>query len=257
MRTTIYLLIIVLVAISCHQGKAQKTEPAKLEFQTYSDWEAKYDENSLDEECWELTIPDFLKENSAVTVQLRAYEEENDQPNSTIALIDKEGNYLATLFEPTQFHQFALEYATLSVGDVDGNGLKDIKIDFPYMGNGLMACAIRAIYIFQAGAKTFNKISFDSFVCRDHVAETDVDGDGKWEIIVRTLEYIDENNHYWVDNIYKYTPEGLICVSKENGYPKALNVSERKSTDAKIVARHKEEWTVEQPKGYLFLKSSR
>lgn len=256
MRTTIYLLLAALVAIPCKQVKAQETKSVKLSFKTYTNWETKYDEYNSDAEYYELSIPDFFEGNNSATIQLYHYGTEGNISNSTISLINKEGAFLTTLLEPTQFHEMALQYTTLSVADIDGNGLKDIKIEFPYMGNGLMACAVRTIYVFQENNKKFNKVSFDSFVCQEDVSEIDVDNDGKYEIVARTMEYIDEENSYWVENLYKYTPEGLVCVSKENGYPKVANVYEDKSTDAKIVTKIKNEWKSSLPDEYLFLKST-
>lgn len=256
MRRIIFLLLTAIMSISGYQVNAQKKNSAKLNFKTYTNWEIKYDEYNSNAEYYEFTIPDFFEKNNSATVQLYHYGTEGNISNSTISLINKDGDFLATIFEPTQFHEMAVQFATLSVADIDGNGLKDIKIEFPYMGNGLMACAVRTIYIFQEKQQTFNKISFNSFVCQDQVSEIDVDNDGKYEIVARTLEYIDEDNRFWVENIYKYTPEGLICVSEENGYPKAMNVYEDKPTDAKIVASYKKEWIFKLPNEYHFLKST-
>ncbi|MGI6342571.1 MAG: hypothetical protein ACOXZ9_06300 [Bacteroidales bacterium] len=252
MRAKNYLLLMALIVISCNQGMCQKTKPANLELETYTEWVTKYEET----ECYELSIPNYFGENNPITIQFY-YNDEGNEDQSTINLIDKNGDFLITHYEPITVHPMAMGYTKLVVGDIDGNGLKDIRMEFPYMGNGLMACAVRTIYIFQEKDKIFNKVSFDSFVCTDQASEIDADGDGKWEIIARTLEYIDENNYYWIDNIYKYTPEGLVCVSEENGYPKAINTHEAKSTDAKIVNKNKKGWIKEKPEGYLFFSNSK
>lgn len=141
--TKTLIIFFALFFYSCNQGSAQETKSAKLEFQTYTEWETKYDEYNSDAEYYELSIPDFFEGNDAVTVQIYHYGTEDNHPNSTISLIDKEGDFLTTLFEPTVFHEMAVVHTTLSVGDIDGNGLEDIKIEFPYMGNGLMALTTR------------------------------------------------------------------------------------------------------------------
>lgn len=252
----VIIAIVAVLSFPSSRGWTQSTSSTKLKSQTYTNWETKYDEYDFDAEYYELTIPNFFRGKDAVTVQLYHYGTESNYPNSTISLIDAEGNLLTTIFEPTQFHKTALRHTTLSVADIDGNGLKDIKIEFSYMGNGLMAYAIRTIYIFQEKNITFNKISFDSFVCKGYVSEIDIDRDGKHEIVAKTLEYADENNRFWVENLYKYTPEGLICISEANGYPKATSVKQNKPAKSEVLAKHKKEWTLLQPQGYHFLKST-
>lgn len=142
MKTTIYLLLTALLVVSYNPSKAQTTKSEKLEFQIHSDWVTKHDENNSEAEYYELTTPDFLVENDVAIIQLYHHSTENNELNSTISLIDKEGVVLVALSELTEFHEMAVQYTAFPVGDIDGNGLKDIKMEFPYMGNGLMVCVI-------------------------------------------------------------------------------------------------------------------
>lgn len=147
--TKIIITLLALSFYSCNKGKVQETKSVELKFKTYTDWQTKYDENNSDAQYYELTIPDFFEENNAATVQIYHYGMEDNHPNSTISLIDKKGAFLTTLFEPTEFHEeITVQFTTLLVGDIDNNGLNDIKIYFSYMGNGWMAYYKRAFKSF-------------------------------------------------------------------------------------------------------------
>lgn len=249
-------LLIVSLFCSCTQSGKEEKQTEKPEIKTYSDWVAKSDDYNPDIEYYRLTIPDYFRKNSDVTLELKTIKVVSDQPNSSISLIDKNGNYLATLYEPTRFHETAILNTIVSVGDIDGNGVNDIKFDFPYTDNKLMTCATRSVYLFQEADKTFNKISFDSFVSESDISEIDLAGEGRHYIVARNLQYLDDDNHYLVGNLYKYTPDGLVCVSEENGYPKAVNADKTRTTNAEIVNKHKKEWTLPLPDKYHFSKST-
>lgn len=251
--TRILLTLIASSIIACNPSNAQQAAPAKLTLKTYSDWETTWNESTSEPEFYTLTIPDCFQKNDAVTIQLYDY----SVGDSTISLIGKDGNLLTAISESVTIHEMAIRYTSVSVGDIDCNGLNDMKINFPYMGNGLMANAKRIVYLFQNADRTFSKVSFDSFTWKNDIMETDADGDGKYEIVVRNIQNIDDDNYYWVENLYKYTANGLVCVSDKNGYPKAYNVDKEKATDAEIVAKHKKEWTVPIPDGYNFTRNNK
>lgn len=253
MKTIHYtsLFLVVLFFTAC-TGKSGLKTP---EFDDFTHWETQTIEYESDAEMFSLTIPDFFSVGNPLIISMLTLDAESNKPNSTISLNDDDESPIVVFYEPTLFHQTAIESTTVSVGDIDGNGLADIKMFFPYMGNGLDACAVRSIYLFQEKDKKFNKISFDSYVCQDDITEIDADGDGKYEIVARELQYTDDNP-FWVDNLYKYTPDGLVCVSEKNGYPKVFSVNDGVPAEKNIVNTHKKEWTLPLPNEYNFLKST-
>lgn len=109
-----------------------------------------------------------------------------------------------------QMPRFAL------VADLNGDGIKDLKISIP--SNGASPIAREAsfkIYLLSKNQKKFSKLSF--FDCSSEV-ERDMDSDGRYEIFSREL-YSYKGHSYWKHEIYSIVGNSLSNVSLKYNHP--------------------------------------
>ena len=106
--------------------------------------------------------------------------------------------------------------------DIDKNGFDDYIVISNSVGNGLFGFAFGKIYIFLGKLDgTYETIYFKSVYPNDNDF-IDINNDGKSEIIIGGLEYINDH-HYWSYNIYEVKDYKLVNVNaKFNDFPKFI-----------------------------------
>jgi hypothetical protein len=176
-----------------------------VKFKTYSNWKTidtdKKVENSI-------SIPNFFKKGKSLSIELNSSKDHWFE-NSVV----KVGTQKFT--ENIGFNPIALD--SIRVTDLNGDGLKDLKIIAPYMGNGTAAMNVRVIYLFQQKNESFVKISFNDKQYNNR-SERDFDGDGNYEIITMQLLGFEEHS-YWSFNLFNFVNGKLISVNKKYNYP--------------------------------------
>jgi hypothetical protein len=122
------------------------------------------------------------------------------------------------------------------VGDINGDGLADMKISFNNMsGAGLAGSLEKRMYLFQRKNGQYRMISFSDFaVDYSHHKlnnswidwpERDFNNDRNFEIITcRLTRY--RNHSYWTFDLYNYVNGELVCVDDKYDYPKMFQYLE-------------------------------
>lgn len=172
-----------------------------------------------------LTIDSFFENGQSLTVQLTSLFTYSETTSTIRLFCDKKE--ICKFSESILFSTINTGHDPLYVGDINGDGLKDLKIVIPYMGNGIAAMNVRVIYLFQTKNSTFKKISFTDKM-NSIRPEYDFDGDGNHEIITMTLT--NYNNHnYWIFNLYEYEESGLKNVNNKTDYPIMIQFLSKKN----------------------------
>lgn len=188
-----------------------------------------------------ITIPGFFNNDQSLTIQLIS-SKEHWHENSVIKVRTQEFS------EDVDFNPIAL--GSIRVLDLNGDGLKDVKIIAPYKGNGTASMNSRVIYLFQQKDKSFMKISFNDKQS-DNRMERDFDGDGNYEII--TMKLMGYQNHsYWNFNLFNFVNGKLVSVNKKHDYPILVQFSEKenfKITD-KIGRQKMKSFALSLPESY-------
>lgn len=193
-----------------------------IETESFNEWKT-HDSGKKVENT--LTIPSFFTNGNELTVQLSSYKDHWFE-NSEIKLFQGK-TQIKCWKENIGFPSIALN--SVRTGDFNGDGLKDIKIISPYMGNGIASLNIRVIYILQKAKNDFRKISFDDKMdFNNERLERDIDGDGKYEIITMTLTSY-KSHSYWLFNLYNFSQNGLISVNNRLGYPIMIQFLEKEN----------------------------
>lgn len=152
---------------------------------------------------------DFKKINGLKNYQISI--KRNNDPDKTNILILKGNTILKNILVESPYWTIN---DTIKIADIDGNGLIDVKLSFYNNGNGLAASLSRKVYLFNQ-QNTFKSIQFFDFA-EDN--EFDFNNDDNYEIL--SCNHIYKNNHsYWVYNIYNFSNNKLINVSKQFNYP--------------------------------------
>ncbi|AZJ31901.1 hypothetical protein SAMN05444344_1736 [Tenacibaculum mesophilum] len=195
-----------------------------------------------------LTIDSFFDNKKSLTVQLTSlltYFENT----STIRLF-RNKKEICKFPESMLFSTINTGHDPIYVGDINGDGLEDIKMIIPYMGNGISAMNVRVIYLFQTQDSTFHKISFTDKM--DTIRpEYDFDGDGNHEIITMTLTNY-SNHNYWTFNIFEYKEGELKNVNNKANYPIMVQFLNKKNYTItnKIKREEMKKFSFNLPKDY-------
>jgi len=164
-----------------------------------------------------ITIPKFYNDSISLTLQF-TMDKTNPDKVANILRVYK-GNKVIQSFrnEIADYHPGYTSTYPIRVGDITGDGKKEIKIIYDYHSNGL-GLSHRPIYLIQQDDGQFIKYSFyNSFVKRLDL-ERDFDHDGKFEII--SVNLIGHNNHsYWQFDIFKIDTEKFNIDNEKYGYP--------------------------------------
>jgi hypothetical protein len=211
MRASLIIIFILLTGTLKGQEPFEKY-PA-VSYSEFKDWKV-YDKLAKEKKVhYTLAIPGFFENKDSITIQLTSFA---DNWDSSYVRIYRNKKLVQKLFEPMGFSLVNV-FEPIRIADINGDGLADLKILIPYMGNGIAALNVRVIYLFQKCDGNFTKISFDDKM-NENRPERDYDGDKNYEIITMTLTGY-ENHSYWLYNLYDYSSNGLINVNGKNDYP--------------------------------------
>lgn len=170
--------------------------------------EIKLTENGNDYR-FQKEIPSFFNDNSSLKIAVLGNTVDFGKTEINISTNLKSKKYIEEI--PIQ----GIE--NLYIADFNGDGQKDFKIVGYFMGCGLASQRVRIIYFFQQNKKQFIKVSFDDFI-GENAIERDLDGDGNFEIITKTLQH-HKNHNYWLFNLYNFENNKMVCVNGKMKYP--------------------------------------
>ena len=140
-----------------------------------------------------------------------------DRADTSYICLYRNKKLIRKIFESMYMIRRNISDEPLRVADINGDSLKDIKLNVPYNGCGIAAMNCRTIYLFQDSAKGFRKISFMDKIAENR-SERDIDGDGNFEIITMTLQGHGDHN-YWLFNLYNYKRGKLVNENHKAEYP--------------------------------------
>ncbi|NOS94326.1 MAG: hypothetical protein HOP30_20625 [Cyclobacteriaceae bacterium] len=202
-------------------------------FKSYSNW--KLFENKAENKIHQtITIPAFYADSSELTIQFTSDRSKKEAKN---IIRNYKGKKTIQRFdsEEVDFLPFNTSRHPIKVADLNGDSLIDIKITYDYNTNGL-SLSYRPIYLIQQENSTFIKYSFDNQYEDRIDFERDFDKDGTFEI--QSVGMFGQNNHsYWIFQVYKITPSGLVEISERVSYPifiQFLNKRNYKPADIKL-----------------------
>lgn len=187
MRTLLILSTLIIFTLTS-KGQYPFEKYLAVKYSIYHDWKI-YDRAEDEKKVHStLTIPNFFGNNDSLTIQLTSFTD-HCWDNSIIRVFQNK-QQTQKFVEDMIFNPAGLD--TVRVADINGDGLMDVKIVSPYLGNGIASLNVKVIYLFQRQDHSFNKISFDD-KSYPNIPERDFDRDGNYEIITITnnpfLEY--------------------------------------------------------------------
>ncbi|WP_034237587.1 hypothetical protein [Aquimarina atlantica] len=246
MRTISTVLFILTTYLTFGQYPFEKyPSPTYLEYKDWKlyDWTTK--KQSINST---LKIDQFFDNKDALTIQLTSFTSNGDNPS--VIRVFRNKTQVQKITEQMFFSSLNIGHEPIRVVDINGDGLKDLKIIVPYMGNGIAELNVRVIYLFQTKDQKFIKISFTDMMDGNRV-ERDFDGNGNFEIITMNLTGYERHN-YWVFNIFEYNESQLKCFNNKENYPimiQFLNRDNYEITD-KIDREKMKEFAIQLPDDY-------
>ncbi len=219
-KTTIILLLLSITA----QSQYDFEQYSSVKYQEYDDWKI-YDWTETKQKInHTISINNFFTDGDSLTLQLTSYTVDNKK---SIIRVFKNTDQTQIMYEIMNFNPSNVQSEPVRIVDINGDGLKDIKMNIPYMGNGLAALNYRIIYFFQTKKGQFIKISFDDKM-NENRKEYDFDTDGNYEII--TMNLINYDNHnYWTFNIFEFNSGILENVNCKANYPIMVQFLKKKN----------------------------
>ncbi|AOW09938.1 hypothetical protein [Flavobacterium gilvum] len=214
-----------------------------IKYKVYDDWKTNETEEKVENS---ISISNFFKNGESLTIQLNSFQEHWFE-NSDIKIF-KNNIETQNFTENIGFTPLALN--SVRIADFNGDGLSDLKIIVPYMGNGIASMNVKVIYLFQQTNQRFLKVSFDDKQS-DNRNERDFDGDGNYEIITMKLSSY-QNHSYWNFNLFNLMKGKLINVNNKYDYPILVQFLEKenfKITD-KISRKKMKNFALNLPEGY-------
>lgn len=211
MNKTILLIISLIYSASYGQYPFEKyNQPKYDEFDQWDHCDAAESKQRIDHT---LVIDNFF-EGEALTIQLTSFTE-NVWEDSQITLW-RGGTQIQKFCEDMLFIPINSN-EPVRMADLNGDGLKDLKLVVSYMGNGLASLNVRVIYLMQEKGKAFSKISFTDKMDVNR-PERDFDNDGIFEIVTMKLNG-HEGHSYWAFNIFEFSDSGLRNCNHKDDYP--------------------------------------
>lgn len=212
------ILFVAMLAISIAASAQYPFDSLpKPQWKLHNNWkkvEPKND-NKLHET---ITVPKFFNDSISLTLQFTLDESDTTKEAVNVLRIYKGSKVIQSFRnEVASYYPGFASTFPIRVGDITGDGKKDIKIVYDYHGNGL-GLGHRPIYLLQQDDGTFIKYSFQNSFVKRLDLERDFDGDGKFEIIsVRLIYY---NTHsYWQFDVMKADKGRLTLENEKYGYP--------------------------------------
>jgi hypothetical protein len=240
------LIFTLIFAVGILKGQYPFEKYAAISYKEYKEWKL-YDKSVKENKIhYTLTIPNFFENNDSITIQLTSLVNSWD---SSYIRVFRNKKQIQKFFEPMGFSQANI-FEPIRIADINGDGLTDLKILIPYMGNGIASLNVRVIYLFQKTNREFTKISLDDKMDGNR-PERDFDGDNNYEIITMTLTYY-ENHSYWLYNLYNYNSKDLMNVNAKDNYPIMIQFLYRNNyqiTD-KITRQKMKDFTLPLPEKY-------
>lgn len=174
-----------------------------------------------------ITTKGFYKDGSDLTFQFT-----QDKMDNTI-MVYKDYKTIQFFFHINQGYGFhihsGIDEYPLQIADLNGDGLKDIKLIYSSLGNGLWFCKYYVLYFIQnedgtftlyspANLLIFGFIEEKNFEIKRIEQERDFNKDGKFEFL--QVDYTQLNDHaYWDFNVYEFSKDSAVNVSLKYGYP--------------------------------------
>ncbi len=132
------------------------------------------------------------------------------------------------------------------VEDINGDGLKDLKIIFPNYGCGNYNVYCQTAILFQNKDQTFKEFIYtDMYENFENRLERDFNNDGKYEIITQSFQNFGKHN-YWLFNIYNYTKGKFVNVNYLADYPIMIPLNSHNVT-TKISKKKRKEFEIKSP----------
>lgn len=198
---------------------------------------------NMDDLSFDLRIPGFF-ENQKLRIRLST----GINTSHSYIILYKGKQLLQKIPEAMAFYSGDLP-EPVRVADINGDGLMDIKISVSYHGCGLAAEYVKVIYLFQQPGNKFTKIAYTDMMY-DNRPERDMDGDGKYEIITKTIQEHKTHN-YWLFNIYSFKDNALVNVNDKYGFPIMVQYLYRQNyTPANISNAILKKYAVKLPEEY-------
>ncbi len=208
------IIISILITIPVYTQYSFEKYPAPT-YKKYKNWEL-YDWTETKQTVnYTLTIEQFFNDKDSLTIQLTSFTSNLDSPS--LIRIFRNESQIQKMTEQMFFSSLNTGHEPIRIADINGDGLQDLKIITPYMGNGIAALNVRVIYFFQTKNGEFVKISYADKMPKNRV-ERDFNGDGNYEIITMNLTG-HQNHNYWTFNIFEYLEENLKNVNDRENYP--------------------------------------
>jgi len=212
MRYKITFILFLFTILSFGQYPFEKFPSPK--YNEYKNWKL-YDWTKTKHTInYTITIPKFFKNKENLTIQLTSFS--NNPKKQSIIRIFRNKNQIQKFTEKMSFTKLNIS-EPIRIADINGDGLKDIKIIIPYQGNGIASLNVKVIYLFQTQKKKFIKISFSDMMIENR-PERDFDQNGNFKIITMNLSNY-KNHNYWTFNIFEYQNEKLVNVNRKYNYP--------------------------------------
>jgi len=211
MRGLLFLVLILCTTIL--KGQYPFEQFSAIKYKDFDDWKIYDKSEEVKNVHATLTIPGFYDNSGSLSIQLTSF---TDQwCGNSIVRVFRNKTETQKFTENIPFNPVGLD--SVRVADINGDGLMDVKIVIPYMGNGTASLNVRVIYLFQRPDQSFNVISFND-KSYPNLPERDFDGDGNYEIITMNLTGY-ENHSYWVFNLFNYKDNGFKNVNSKLNYP--------------------------------------
>lgn len=158
---------------------------------------------------FEMEIPSFYSNGD--NLELR-FSYKNDEDSTTIKIL-RNNNIIKSCDGSLLIHLLD----TMYVADINGDGLKDIKLIISTGSCGIASLNKNVIYLFQKQNNDFILISFNDMI-NEGRSERDFNKDGNYEIITMNLESY-KNHNYWTFNVFNFKNDTLVNVNSKYNYP--------------------------------------
>lgn len=211
-----------------------------IKYKEYKNWKEKTEGKSQGNSIYSLTIPKFFNNKDSFTIIL------TPRFDSTVVSIYRNNKQIQTFFEPIGFNPIE----PLRLADFNNDNLADLKLIFPYMGNGIAALNVRVVYLLQHKDNTFSKLSYFDKMSENR-KERDFNKDGNFEIITMTLMSYQDHN-FWLFNLFNIKNFDLVSVNDKSNYPILIQFLYRNNYKVtnKMSRQKMKEFAQEKPEEY-------
>lgn len=239
------LILFFLISFTSH-GQYPFEKYPSIKYKLYRNWKTSLRNDKEEKVEFTLSIPGFFDKKDSLTILLTSFT--NKWDSSYITLL-RNGKQLQRFFEPMFFNELNI-LEPLRLADINGDKLQDLKLIFPYMGNGTASLIMRVIYLFQGKSERFIKISYLDKT-DGNWPERDFNNDGNYEIVTMSLANY-QNHSYWVFNLFNFKNNDLVNSNDKYNYPILIQYLRRdnyKITD-KISRLKMKEFGQQKPEEY-------